>query len=91
MTYKLRVACSGLIYRKSLSLSKSSSDDDQNGKIINLLSNDLEHIDLYVLFGLWKGPIETVLFLVIIYTEIGVAGIIGMAFLLAFVPVQGSI
>lgn len=38
---KLRMACSGLIYRKSLRILKSSAEDGQNGKIINILGSKL--------------------------------------------------
>ncbi|XP_031639018.1 multidrug resistance-associated protein 4-like [Contarinia nasturtii] len=90
---KVRAACSGLIYLKSLRLLKSSTEDGQNGKIINLLSNDLTKFNngLRYLVELWRGPMQAFAFFVAIYIEIGHYAIIGMAFLALFVPLQAWI
>lgn len=88
---KTRMACSGLIYRKALRISKSSTQEGQNGKIINLLSNDLAKFEVAFIYihEVWKGPLQAILFMVVIYKEIGIAGVIGLIFLLAFIPLQG--
>lgn len=88
----MRVACSGLIYRKVLRLSKSSAEEGQNGKIINLISTDLAKLEegCTYLHDVWKGPIEALVFFIVIYMEIGVAAFAGMAFLICFVPLQGK-
>lgn len=91
-TCKIRAACGGLIYRKSLRIKKSSIEDVQSGQIINLLSNDLAIFDMLLNFSaeLLLGPIEMVIFFIIIYMEIGVvSAVIGMAFLVSFIPLQG--
>lgn len=87
---KIRVGCSGLIYRKTLRLLKSSSEDGQNGQIINLLSSDLLKFEyaLGLLHEIWKGPMQVLLFLVVIYHEIGASGIVGIAFIASFIPLQ---
>jgi hypothetical protein len=78
---------------QALRLSKSVSNDGVGGKIVNLLSNDISRFDiaLTLLQDLWKGPLEALLLGYFIYREIGVAGIIGIAFLLSFIPLQGKI
>lgn len=88
----MRVACSGLIYRKSLRLRKSAAKEGQNGHIINLLSNDLSQFDdgLLYLHDVWKGPLEALAFFIVIYIEIGIAAAVGMAFLICFIPLQGN-
>lgn len=93
MACEFRLGCSGLIYRKSLRLSKSTTEDGPNGKVINLLSNDLNKFDLGVLFltYTWKGPIEAIVSGIFIYKEIGISAIVGMAFLASFIPFQGLI
>lgn len=90
---KYRVGCGGLIYRKTLKISKSSVDNGLNGRVINILSNDLNKIEsgLSSLHFVWKGPLETLLFGYVIYLEIGVSGIIGMMFLTSFIPLQGKL
>lgn len=89
---KVRVSCSGLIYQKSLRLLKSSTEEGQNGKIINLLSNDLMKFDIGLrhLAELWRGPMQALAFFVVLYIEIGNSAFIGMAFLALFVPLQGK-
>jgi len=45
-------------------------------------------IDVHVRFGL--GPFETFLLGYLVYNEIGVSGIVGIVFILSFVPIQGE-
>lgn len=89
---KVRVACSGLIYGKALRLLKSSTEEGQSGRIINLLSSDLAKFDIGFSFlhDIWKGPLQAVIVSVLIYMEIGIAAVVGMAFLVSFTPVQGK-
>lgn len=91
LSAKLRVSCAGLIYQKVLRLSKSSAEEGQNGKIVNLISTDLAKFEEGCTYfhDVYKGPIETFVFFVVIYMEIGVAAFAGMAFMICFVPLQG--
>uniref|UniRef100_A0A336M188 CSON010264 protein n=1 Tax=Culicoides sonorensis TaxID=179676 RepID=A0A336M188_CULSO len=87
---KLRVACCCLIYEKILALSKSATIDGINGRVINLISNDVGKFEIALAFlhDLWKGPLELFLLGYFIYREIGVAGILGLGFMLSFIPLQ---
>uniref|UniRef100_A0A182S5S5 ABC transmembrane type-1 domain-containing protein n=1 Tax=Anopheles maculatus TaxID=74869 RepID=A0A182S5S5_9DIPT len=88
---KFRIGASCLIYNKVLKLSKSTTaGDGLNGKIINLLSNDVGKFDIALCFvhDLWKGPMEAILLGYFIYCQIGVSGLLGMAFLMSFIPLQ---
>ncbi|KAK9889087.1 hypothetical protein WA026_004359 [Henosepilachna vigintioctopunctata] len=87
---KMRVACSTLIYRKSLRLNRTSLSKTTVGQIINLLSNDVSRFDEgFVLFHfIWIAPIQTCFGVYLIYREIQVAAFFGIAFLLAFIPLQ---
>lgn len=42
------------------------------------------------LHDVWKGPIEAILIGYFIYQQIGIAGVIGMSFLLPFIPIQSK-
>lgn len=88
----IRVACNGLIYRKVLRMSKSSIDGGQIGKIVNLLSNDLRTFDEFLVwvYDLWRGPLEVTAFLIAMYAEVGLAAVIGMGFLMCFIPLQSK-
>lgn len=57
------------------------------------MSNDLTKLEhaVTLLNNAWKGPMQSLLFGYFIYKEIGISGIIGLAFLLSFVPIQGKI
>ncbi|XP_035901949.1 multidrug resistance-associated protein 4 [Anopheles stephensi] len=88
---KFRIGASCLIYNKVLKLSKSTTaGDGLNGKIINLLSNDVGKFDIALCFvhDLWKGPMEAILLGYFIYCQIGFSGLLGMAFLMSFIPLQ---
>lgn len=89
---KVRIACSGLIYRKILRITKSSIEDGQNGQIINLLSNDLSNLEtrFILLYEIYAIPIEMFAYFIVIYMEIGVAAILGMTVLVALAPLQGK-
>ncbi|KAF5283712.1 hypothetical protein FQR65_LT13747 [Abscondita terminalis] len=87
---KMRVACCSLIYRKALKLSKSSLGQTTVGQIVNLLSNDVNRFDVAVLFAhqLWVGPLETFVVTYFMYEEVGISALLGVIFLLLFIPVQ---
>lgn len=80
------------LYTQVMSLPKSSIPDGLNGQVINLLSNDLERFEMAVIFihDIWKAPMQALLFTYFIYQEIGIGGIVGIASLLGFIPLQGK-
>jgi ATP-binding cassette subfamily C (CFTR/MRP) protein 4 len=67
--------------------------DGITGQAINLMSNDVYKFDwgLSFLHDLYSAPIKTILAGYFIYQQIGYAGIIGMALLLLFIPIQGEV
>ncbi|XP_055678762.1 ATP-binding cassette sub-family C member 4-like [Lutzomyia longipalpis] len=87
---KMRLGSTALIYKKILRLSKCAAFSGLNGQVINLMSNDVGEFDVALssIHDLYKGPFEVILIGYFLYREIGVAGLIGMAFLLAFIPLQ---
>lgn len=89
---KLRVACCSLIYRKSLRLSKTALRETTAGQVVNLLSNDVNRFDVAVIFAhlLWVGPLETVLVTYLMYQQVGYSAVIGVVFMLLFIPLQSK-
>lgn len=73
-----------------LRISKCVQEDGMHGKVINLMSNDFAKFDLSLAFlhDLWKGPFETILLGFLIYREVGISGVIGILFILSFIPIQ---
>lgn len=62
------------------------------GQAVNLLSNDVMRFDTSLLFSVyvWIGPIHTLIVLYLLWREIGIAAITGIATILLFIPVQGE-
>lgn len=89
---KMRVACCSLIYRKALKLSKTALGQTTAGQLVNLLSNDVNRFDVAVIFAhqLWIAPLETVVVTYLMYQQVGWSAVIGVGFLLMFVPLQSK-
>ncbi|KAL5288615.1 ABCC4.2 family protein [Megaselia abdita] len=86
---KIKVGLSGLLYRKCLTTSKSSSSDGMSAKAINVMSSSLDNFEsIGNLTDLFMKPLELVIFGYIMYLELGIPAIIGIAFLLLFIPLQ---
>ncbi|RNA09361.1 multidrug resistance-associated 4-like isoform X1, partial [Brachionus plicatilis] len=90
---RLRVASSGLIYKKILRLSLKTLDSKSAGDIINLLSTDGTRIEygIYYLPYLITGPIQMVIVIVIIYLEVGFTFLAGLLLLALIVPAKAFI
>ncbi|KAJ3655115.1 hypothetical protein Zmor_014255 [Zophobas morio] len=87
---KMRIGCCSLIYRKSLKLSKTALGHTTAGQVVNLLSNDVNRFDVALIFAhqLWVGPVETVVCTYLMYLQVGYSAVIGVGFLLMFIPLQ---
>ncbi|XP_022907991.2 ATP-binding cassette sub-family C member 4-like [Onthophagus taurus] len=89
-----RVACSSLIYRKTLKLSKKSLSATAGGQIVNLISNDLTRFDFVapMLHTAWVIPIQVAIITYFIYEEVQESAFAGVgAMILLTLPVQGII
>ncbi|XP_011185639.2 probable multidrug resistance-associated protein lethal(2)03659 [Zeugodacus cucurbitae] len=87
---KVRVALCSLIYRKALRLSKTALGSTTTGQVVNLISNDVGRLDtsLIHMHYLWLGPLEIAVITILMYREIGVSSLFGVAFMLLFLPLQ---
>lgn len=74
-----------------LDLKASEGGEGLGGRVINLLTNDANRFDMCILFllELFRAPIEGTIVIYIMYRSIGAAALIGVAFLLCFIPLQG--
>ncbi|XP_069668827.1 probable multidrug resistance-associated protein lethal(2)03659 isoform X2 [Periplaneta americana] len=88
---KIRVGLCSMIYRKALKLSKSALGETTVGHAVNLMSNDVSRFDVMLLFlaYIWIGPLETLIVGYLVWQQIGVSAIIGIAAVLVIIPVQG--
>lgn len=92
LSMKMRIACSSLVYRKSLKLSKTALGRTTVGHVVNLLSNDVSKFDQGFVLAhfIWIGPIEAGIGTYLLWQEIKLAALFGTMFLLSFVPIQGK-
>ncbi|XP_053420094.1 ATP-binding cassette sub-family C member 4 isoform X2 [Nycticebus coucang] len=90
---RLRVAMCHMIYRKALCLSNMAMGKTTTGQIVNLLSNDVNKFDQVTIFlhFLWAGPLQAIAVTVLLWMEIGVSCLAGMAVLIILLPLQSCI
>uniref|UniRef100_A0A4W2CXT3 Cystic fibrosis transmembrane conductance regulator n=1 Tax=Bos indicus x Bos taurus TaxID=30522 RepID=A0A4W2CXT3_BOBOX len=87
---RLRVAVCHMIYRKALRLSSSAMGKTTTGQIVNLLSNDVNRFDQVMMFlhYLWVGPLQAVAVTALLWMEIGMPCLAGMAVLIILLLLQ---
>ncbi|KPI93322.1 putative multidrug resistance-associated protein lethal(2)03659 [Papilio xuthus] len=89
---KLRVAISSLMFRKIMRMNNGALGETTAGKVVNLLSNDLQRFDLAFLFlhYIWIIPLQLAAVCYLGYMQAGYAALIGLAALLILaLPIQG--
>uniref|UniRef100_A0A1A9WJ70 Multidrug resistance-associated protein lethal(2)03659 n=1 Tax=Glossina brevipalpis TaxID=37001 RepID=A0A1A9WJ70_9MUSC len=87
---KIRVAMCSMIYRKALRLSKTALGNTTSGQVVNLISNDVGRLDTSVIHMhyMWLGPVEIGIITYLMYREIGVSSLFGVAIMILFLPLQ---
>ncbi|KAF4008107.1 hypothetical protein G4228_019727 [Cervus hanglu yarkandensis] len=87
---RLRVAMCHMIYHKTLRLSNSAIGKTTTGQIVNLLSNDVKRFDSVTmrLHILWIGPLMAIAVIILLWMEIGISSLAGMALLIIFMLLQ---
>lgn len=76
-----------------MTIRESFKYDGLNGQILNLMSNDVYKFDWAMNFlnDIWAGPLQAIIITYLLYNEVGYSGFIGLAFLLSFIPLQGTL
>lgn len=85
---RIRIACSTLIYRKSINLNLSSSGEYSNGQLVTLITKDILMFDLAMelAVSLLAGSLEFFVIVYIMYLQVGFAVFIGMSYLFLLIP-----
>ncbi|CAG2118385.1 unnamed protein product, partial [Medioppia subpectinata] len=91
MGMELRVANTNLIYNKALKLSNSAMRNTTVGTIVNLLSNDVNRFDISLVYAhyLVVGPLQMVVIIGLLWWQIGVSCLAGIAVMVLYIPFQG--
>eukprot|EP01018_Ginkgo_biloba_P024389 Gb_38867 [translate_table: standard] len=78
---RIKVALTATIYRKGLSLSNQSRQKHTSGEIINYMSVDAQRIGdfSWYLHDIWIVPLQVILALIILYQNLGLASLAGLA------------
>lgn len=86
----VRAAFCSLVYRKALKLTATSLGQVTTGKLVTFLSKDATYFDLAVMYGneLWIGVIQIVIIGYIMFSQIGISAVIGIAFFILMIPLQ---
>ncbi|XP_022358424.1 multidrug resistance-associated protein 4 isoform X4 [Enhydra lutris kenyoni] len=90
---RLRVAMCHMIYQKALRLSNVAMGKTTTGQIVNLLSNDVNKFDQVTMFlhFLWAGPLQAIAVTALLWMEIGISCLAGIAVLIILLPLQSCI
>ncbi|KAG8517021.1 Multidrug resistance-associated protein 4, partial [Galemys pyrenaicus] len=83
----------GLFSFQALRLSNSAMGKTTTGQIVNLLSGDVNKFDQVTIFlhFLWAGPLQAIAVTALLWMEIGISCLAGMAVLIILLPLQSCI
>ncbi|XP_053975915.1 ATP-binding cassette sub-family C member 4-like [Hylaeus volcanicus] len=91
---RMRIACSSVMYRKILRLSKCCTEVATPGQIINLMSNDVARFEqLFIsLHYIWILPIQGALIAYMMWRSVGISCLAGIILIsIQTIPLQGYI
>ena len=87
---KIRIAFSGLIYKKVFKFNMSGKESEAPGRIMNLITNDVakfENMFLQLPF-LIVAPLQTIFFVVAFARLVHVHFLVGISVMVLFIPIQ---
>ncbi|KAK9888513.1 hypothetical protein WA026_000764 [Henosepilachna vigintioctopunctata] len=93
LALEIRMAFSSLVYRKALKLHPSVLAEMSTGKIVTLITKDLQAIDMAVHFAndIWVEMIIGMFIGYLIYQKVGLAALVIMISFIIVFPIQGTL
>uniref|UniRef100_A0A182RUC1 Uncharacterized protein n=1 Tax=Anopheles funestus TaxID=62324 RepID=A0A182RUC1_ANOFN len=87
---KAKIAVCSVVYRKSLRLARNALGDTSPGKMVNLMSNDVNRFDIasYLVCFMWTSPLVMLLAALLLWYEIGWSGVMGLIAIVIITPIQ---
>jgi hypothetical protein len=89
----VRSAVTGAIYQKVFSLSATARQDFSSGRVQNLITTDAARVEMFLQYihVFWSSPMQIIIISGFLISQIGVAALVGLAFIMLFVPFQGTL
>lgn len=90
---KVRIAFSGLIYKKVFNFNMSGKENEAPGRIMNLITNDVTKFEnLFMLLPyIIIAPLQTIFFVVALAKVVHEHFLIGLIVMILFIPMQYAI
>ncbi|KAJ3163249.1 Canalicular multispecific organic anion transporter 2 [Geranomyces michiganensis] len=90
--YQFRAAVNAAVYRKSFRLSAAARQKTSGGQITNHMAMDTGRIMNFMQSShvWWSVPLSTLIGIVLLWQQLGVASLAGLAVIVAIVPLQGA-
>uniref|UniRef100_A0A452UGF7 Multidrug resistance-associated protein 1 n=1 Tax=Ursus maritimus TaxID=29073 RepID=A0A452UGF7_URSMA len=90
---KLRMAITGVIYRKALVITNSAKRESSVGEIVNLMSVDAQRfMDLAPFLNLmWSAPLQIILAIYFLWQNLGPSILAGVALMVLLIPLNGAV
>ncbi|GIZ02574.1 multidrug resistance-associated protein 1, partial [Caerostris extrusa] len=90
---RIRSCIISVVYKKALVLSNSSKKNFTVGEVVNLMSVDTQRVMDYVQMVnlLWAAPLQIVIAIYLLWQQLGVATLGGLAVMILVIPLNGVI
>ena len=92
-SWQMKTAISSSVYRKSLRLASSASQETTLGEIVNLMQVDATKVEMFMLqlHTLWDGLFQIAGYMTILGTLLGWPCLVGLVIIIFAIPVLGKI
>ena len=92
-SWQMKTAISSSVYRKSLRLASSASQETTLGEIVNLMQVDATKVEMFILqlHTLWDGLFQIAGYMTILGTLLGWPCLVGLLIIIFAIPVLGKI
>jgi len=91
--WRIKVAISSAVYRKSLTLAASSQQETTLGEMVNLMQIDASKVEMFVpqFHVIWDGAFQIAGYMTILGFLLGWPCVVGLLLLIVAVPIMGKI
>uniref|UniRef100_A0A0L8GHH2 ABC-type glutathione-S-conjugate transporter n=1 Tax=Octopus bimaculoides TaxID=37653 RepID=A0A0L8GHH2_OCTBM len=87
---KIKSSLIDCVYRKALMINAEARSRSTVGEIVNLMAIDCERIDncISYLYLVWSGPLQIILCTYLLWQQVGIATLAGLAVMLLLIPIN---